>query len=201
MASIVKRYDAPPINRAEILRYAGFAKDTSRDFDMAEECINEISGRLVYKICYMTVKVSQSEGVTDLEFMKTESQSLGKRLSGCREAVVFVATVGIEIDRLIAKYSVTSPAKALLFQAIGAERVESLADAFEKELSQTGSVILKERFSPGYGDLPIECQREIFSALDCSRKIGVSLNESLLMSPSKSISAIIGVLDNENKNN
>ena len=66
MASIINRYDAPPINRAEILRYAGFAKDTSRDFDMVEECINEISGRLVYKICYMTVKVSQSEGVTDL---------------------------------------------------------------------------------------------------------------------------------------
>ena len=81
------------------------------------------------------------------------------------------------------------------------QNIELLADAFEKELSKTGSVILKERFSPGYGDLSIECQKEIFSALECSRKIGVSLNESLLMSPSKSISAIIGVLDNENKNN
>ena len=48
-------------------------------------------------------------------------------------------------------------------------------------------------FSPGYGDLPLDLQREIFAALDCPKRIGVSLNESLLMSPSKSVSAIIGL--------
>lgn len=51
----------------------------------------------------------------------------------------------------------------------------------------------RPRFSPGYGDLPINMQKDIFAALDCPRKIGLSLNESLLMSPSKSVTAIIGV--------
>ena len=49
------------------------------------------------------------------------------------------------------------------------------------------------RFSPGYGDLPLDVQRPLFAALDVPRKIGVSLTDSLLMAPSKSVSAIIGI--------
>ena len=52
---------------------------------------------------------------------------------------------------------------------------------------------LRPRFSPGYGDLPLELQKDVFRVLDCPRKIGLSLNESLLMSPSKSVTAIIGI--------
>ena len=53
-------------------------------------------------------------------------------------------------------------------------------------------MFFKPRFSPGYGDLSLEVQKEIFSLLDCPRKIGVSLGDSLLMTPSKSVTAIIG---------
>ena len=58
---------------------------------------------------------------------------------------------------------------------------------------QAEGKFLKPRFSPGYGDLPLEMQRDIFRVLDCSRKIGLTLNESLLMSPSKSVTAIVGI--------
>ena len=96
------------------------------------------------------------------------------------------------IDRLITKYTTVSPVKSLVFQGIGAERIEALCDAFcryiEKEYSKT-----KPRFSPGYGDLDLSFQREIFEVLQCSKKIGVTLNGSLLMSPTKSVTAIIGV--------
>ena len=56
---------------------------------------------------------------------------------------------------------------------------------------------MKPRFSPGYGDLSLEMQRDIFRVLDCPRKIGLTLNESLLMSPSKSVTAIIGISGEE----
>ena len=55
------------------------------------------------------------------------------------------------------------------------------------------AVFLPPRFSPGYGDLPLSLQRDIFRVLDCPRKIGLTLNESLLMSPSKSVTAIVGL--------
>ena len=52
---------------------------------------------------------------------------------------------------------------------------------------------LRPRFSPGYGDLPLTVQKEFMTLLDCAHLIGINLNESLLMSPSKSVTAIIGM--------
>ena len=54
-------------------------------------------------------------------------------------------------------------------------------------------VLLKPRFSAGYGDLPLAVQKAIFSALELSQRIGLTLNESLLMTPSKSVTAIFGL--------
>ena len=83
----------------------------------------------------------------------------------------------------------------MIFQAIGTERIESLCDTFCGEYSKEKNVNLKPRFSPGYGDLSLETQKDIFIILDCPRKIGVTLNESFLMSPSKSVTAFVGICD------
>ena len=61
------------------------------------------------------------------------------------------------------------------------------------ELLKAEGVFLKPRFSPGYGDLPLSMQTDIFRVLDCPRKVGLTLNNSLLMSPSKSVTAIMGI--------
>ena len=79
-----------------------------------------------------------------------------------------------------------------MFQAIGSERVESLCDELCRELEGEWGTV-RPRFSPGYGDLPLSLQKEIFALLDCGRSIGVALGENLLMSPSKSVTAIVGV--------
>ena len=94
------------------------------------------------------------------------------------------------------KYNAISPAKAFMLQAIGAERIEALCDIFEQDIKQeltNNGYTVKPRFSAGYGDIPLELQRDIVSVLDCQRKIGITLNESLVMSPSKSVTAIIGI--------
>ena len=49
------------------------------------------------------------------------------------------------------------------------------------------------RFSPGYGDMPIEIQVDILQLLDASRRLGMVLTESNLMIPTKSITALIGM--------
>lgn len=139
---------------------------------------------------------SQSGASLDLGFTVTHSRDLQKNLKGCCRIILFGATVGLELDRLIARYGRLSPSKALCFQAIGAERIESLCNAFNDEIDEIfreQGMYTRPRFSPGYGDLPINMQKDIFAALDCPRKIGLSLNVSLLMSPSKSVTAIIGI--------
>ncbi len=186
-----KTYEPMAFNKQEILRYAGVKGDIPEINELVDECIKECGDSFFYKVCYTEFDVCIDADVIDLGFLKTKSQDLRKNLSGCKGIILFGATVGLEIDRLIARYSVTSPAKSLLFQAIGAERIESLCDRFNYEIKLSKDTV--PRFSAGYGDFPIEAQRDIFSALDCERKIGLTLNNSLLMSPSKSVTAIIGV--------
>lgn len=192
----IKTYPQPPFDEKEILRYAGVKGEVPELSGLLQECLSEASGKFIYKVCYREFTVKDEGQYLNLDFVKTNSENLRKNLKGCSSIVLFAATVGIELDRLIAKYSRISPTKALLLQAIGAERIESLCDIFNGEITEQSrqvGLFTKPRFSPGYGDLPVEIQKDIFAVLDCPRKIGLSLNDSLLMSPSKSVTAFIGI--------
>lgn len=189
----VKTYDAPKINKKEILRYMG-AKELNREIDgILSECLEEINNQISYKVCYSFFEISSKENCVDLGFFKVISKDLSKNLRNCKKAIIFAATIGVGIDRLIIKYSKTFPLKALIFQAIGAERIESLCNVFNNEINKNNYTV--PRFSAGYGDLPIEFQKEIFKVLTPEKKIGLTLNESLVMSPSKSVTAVIGISD------
>ena len=191
-----RNYSAPPYDIREILRYAGVRGASPETEALLRECLEEIQGKLACKVCWTEFPVRRLDGQLDLGFAATSSAALTAHLETCQHIIVFAATVGIGLDRLIARYSKVSPAKALLFQAIGAERIEALCDAFCRDMAAEQAVFgnsITRRFSPGYGDLPLALQRDIFQVLDCPRKIGLTLNESLLMSPSKSVTALIGV--------
>lgn len=195
-AVYTKTYKAPQYREREILRYAGVREKTAEIESLMRECIAELGDRLCFKVCYTELGACVVGNDVDLGFCKVCSAALAKNLRGCDRIVLMGATVGLEIDRLIARYGTLSPSRALMMQAIGAERIESLCDSFCEEIKEEKRLLgksVRPRFSPGYGDLPIELQRDIFLALDCPRRIGLSLNESLLMSPSKSVTAIIGV--------
>ncbi len=183
----------PPVNRREVLRYAG-ARDRSPELDaLLEECLIEAQSISAGHVCWSAFPVTHLGDELDLGFARIRSASLAGNLTGCHQAVVFAATMGLDVDRLISRYSRISPAKALLFQAIGAERIEALCDAFCGKIGTDTGLSLAPRFSPGYGDLPLELQSDIFRILDCPRQIGLTLNDSLLMSPSKSVTAILGL--------
>ena len=201
MADVIltRDYPAPPVSMKEILRYAraGGAEDGAVAA-LAEECLRIAEGSLAYRVCWREFEISDAGDGLDLGFARVRSKALRRSLAGCARAVLFAATVGLGIDRLIARYRAVSPARALMLQAVGTERVEALCDAFCSDISRQARAegrFTRPRFSPGYGDLPLELQREVFRALDCPRKIGLTLNDSLLMSPSKSVTAIVGLGD------
>lgn len=193
-----KTYDEPDYNVKEILRYAGAADADENITELYKSAAEELKGALSYRVCCREFPISFRDGILDLTFTQTASADLKKNLKDCQSIVLFAATIGIYIDRMIIKYSGISPSKSLMLQAIGAERIESLCDMFNRDVTlaaQKDGKYTMPRFSPGYGDLDISIQSEIFKVLDCPRKIGLSLNESLLMSPSKSVTAIIGISD------
>ena len=125
--------------------------------------------------------------------MKIHSKSLINNLKDCDEVIVFAATAGLMIDRLIAKYAVISPVRSLMLHSIGAERVEALCDSFCDKIATELKCNLAPRFSPGYGDLPLVLQKDILHLLNANNTIGIGLNTSLLLSPTKSVTAFAGI--------
>lgn len=189
-------FKEPSINKKEIMRYMSSQGGGDEILGLVDECLTEVREMLQYKVCYAILTAETDSNIISLSCGQITSRNLAKNLSGCDKAIIFAATIGIGIDRLISKYSRLSPAKALCLQAIGAERVEALCNDFcekmESEFQGKGEK-LRPRFSPGYGDLPLETQKMIFSLLDCPKRIGVTLGDTLLMSPSKSVTAFIGI--------
>lgn len=192
-----KTYNEPPFCEKEILRYAGCKEADNEIAVLASVCINEIKDRLTYKVCYRQFQIKTYDDICDFGTFALRSKYLAVNLKDCENVVLFAATVGVGIDRLIARYGGISPSKALIFQAIGAERIEALCDAFCADISKEYNMGTRPRFSPGYGDLPLTAQKDIFSVLSPEKNIGLTLTDSLLMSPSKSVTAIVGLTSNK----
>ena len=193
MITQTKFYEAPPVNRREILRYAGCAEADEETVSLMENCLAEAAGAPVYKVCYRDLPVAVAGDTCDFGAFSVSSGNLAGNLSGCSLVILFAATVGVGIDRLIQKYSRIAPSRALMMQAIGTERIEALCDLFCSDIEKERGISLRPRFSPGYGDLPLSAQKDIVTLLDTSKRIGLSLNDSLLMSPTKSVTAFAGI--------
>ncbi len=197
---ITKIYDAPPFCEREALRYAGCKEADENIIKLLNSCKKEAWEKLSYKVCYIELDVKTDGVICDFGVFKVRSRDLSKNICGCERAILFSATVGIEIDRLIAKYGRISPTKALMFQAIGAERIEALCNAFCGDIENEKNVHMRPRFSPGYGDLKLLVQKKVSEILNLSKNIGVTLNDSLLLSPSKSVTAFVGITQEEETN-
>ncbi len=128
--------------------------------------------------------------------IRLTSRDLLRHVKGCRHAYLFCATLGAEVDALVRRYAQTSAADALMAQAVGSSLIETWCDACEDDLLAEPAVAgesLRFRYAPGYGDLPLEIQPQLLGLLESDRRAGIILSPNLLMIPSKSISAIIGV--------
>ena len=174
-------YDAPQLCRQEILRYAGVKEAAPATEALLEECLREAKEKLTYRVCFRMISIEECAAMFP-------SGALQNTLVGCSSVLVFAATVGADLDRLIARYGSISPAKAHMLQAIGAERIEALCDTFCRDMQ-----VSTHRFSPGYGDLPLTAQKEIFALLEPMKHIGLGLTGSLLMAPTKSVTALAGM--------
>ena len=121
--------------------------------------------------------------------------TLARHIVGCRAAYLVCGTIGAAFDAFQRRVSVSSGADALIVQAIGAALIEKLMDSVEDEIhgELAENETLVERYSPGYGTFPLAAQRTLLALLDAPIKVGVSLTDTLLMVPSKSVSAIIGI--------
>lgn len=183
------------MNKKEVLRYLKYGKTepTPEVMEIIDQCIKECE-KIEPKSIYRIFHINFIDGGIILGDIEMKSEFLKKCVSGCEEAILFSATLGTQADAIIRRATVTSMTKAAVFQSVFAQYIEEYIDEMEEKIiEEKGIKKLRPRFSPGYADLSLETQKDIFRALQIEKRIGVTLTNSLLMTPSKSVTAIIGI--------
>lgn len=180
----------------EVGRYMGLGRSQpdAQLGGLMEKALADFQKAANYTACFMEVPVFIAEAKTDFGTFCTEGKSLAKHLAGCDRAILFAATTGIETERQRKRAFVTSPSLALVLDAVGTAAIESFCDLLCREWAEEHpGQTFRSRFSPGYGDLPLNAQKPLLDALHANQNAGISLTDALLMIPQKSVSAIIGM--------
>lgn len=184
------------MNKKEILRYLGAQEDTKELDESIIRAQRELEAAAQLRTTSRLFPIDIEADSVTINHTEICSRDLCRHLQGCKEAFLFAMTLGPEIDRLIRRYSISELSFVPVLQACAAAYTEECADQAQKELEQLAAergLYLRPRYSPGYGDFSLQYQHFLFSVLELPKKIGVSLTDSCLMVPFKSITAVIGL--------
>ena len=181
--------------RSETLRYLGCGSEIpdEKTLEMVDKAIALLQEKVRPKSVYRIIEIiPDAKGIKLPEvYRKGEdarivSESLGRVMSGCTRMIVFGATLGAEADMLIKRAAAGNIAMGAVMQAAAAAYIEEYCDTIQGELSEkfrAEGEPLGDRFSPGYG----------YFALECQRRIGLTLSDNCIMIPSKSVTAVIPI--------
>ena len=192
------------VSQKEIYRYLGYGinKPDGSVGMLVDEVLSELLAVMKPKNIYQLYDCKTKDENVFVGSMKFTSRNLAGNLTQCAMAALLAATLGLEADKLLQRYEVVNMAKASIVQACAAACIEAYCNLLQEAIrlaaqEQSGQpLFIRPRFSPGYGDLPLEAQKDIFRALDCTKRIGLTLTQNLLMYPTKSVTAFIGLTAN-----
>ena len=185
------------IRRAETLQYLGYAgspipPELEADLTRCEEeILRTARPRATWRLFSL---------LPDGSFSGTGFRPGGKDvpslLQGCDRAVLMAATLGMECEALLRRAQQRNMSDAVILDAAASAAIENVCDNLCAELAgRFRPCFLTDRFSPGYGDFPLGAQRDLCGILDVTRQIGVTLTESGLMLPQKTVTAVLGLSD------
>ena len=132
--------------------------------------------------------------------LELPGHSIARFLDGAVSAAVLAVTVGMPLERELRAASLTDPVFGIALDAAATAAVEEAADATSERIKAWAAgqgLRAGGRFSPGYGDLPLEVQPQLLATLDAQRRLGITLSASLLMTPTKSVTAVMGLYPQE----
>ena len=215
MSATLESYDVTSVDRSEVLRYLGYSGQAmtgeleARIDDTVERCLGLASCRGVWRVFDIASREERADGTfvarlegTALELSgESMREYLGADVGGeagpdATAVGVMAVTVGMGVERELRRLSLTDRVGHVIFDAAGTTVVERAADACEASLVAEAArrgLHTSYRFSPGYGDLPLEVQPVLLDTLDARRRLGIALSPQLLMTPTKSVTAIVGM--------
>lgn len=182
----------------EAARYLGYGRiEISAPVQrLMEECFEELDK--IAEVRWTSRAFACSVGERELRIAERifVSEKLCNNLTGCEEVLFFAVTLGTEVDRRLKRYQIMEVSKAAVLQACAAAYLEEACDFYQEQLEEQyrrEEKFLRPRYSPGYGDFKIQYQEDILQMLDAAKKIGLTRTDSYMLTPSKSVTAVIGV--------
>lgn len=150
-------------------------------------------GYIVKEIESLNVK----NGIIKIENQKLD---LGRQVCGyikeATQAAVFLCTAGEDFTRMTNQLNEQGDImEAYILDAIGSLTVEKAMDRIQESLkNEFGGKGFKisNRYSPGYCNWPLSDQKTLFNLIG-ENQTGITLSDSCLMTPRKSVSGIIGI--------
>lgn len=189
------------INRAEAFRYMGIRGEIPENImTLADECESRLVAAANPKFYWIYADISEiSDDTVALSGHKLvlRGRDISAHLNGCYGTALLCATIGDGVDKLLRTVQAEDMAKALTADALASAAVEQVCDIAEKEIGERfAGKFTTWRFSPGYGDFPLECQGDFLSAVNAMRTVGVCVTDGGLLTPTKSVTAVIGISEN-----
>lgn len=166
------------------------------DENKIEECelkkIKEAMQVIKDKSCFRIIdkKYSLDDSIVKKFMNDNPSEDLKFYLKGCNKILIVIATLGIEIDRIIKKETIMDMSNAVILDGAASAWLEVSTDKAQENMKLEAHTF---RFAPGYGDIPIEWNSFFATDMMADKKIGVTLSESGLFIPQKSMLGIIGI--------
>ncbi len=189
------------INIDEALRYMGFNENINIDniVPLLRKCEEDLINSANIRYCYKIFDIERKEN--NISLVNTNLQLTGKailsHLDNCSKAVLMACTLSDMVDKLINRYNITDMTSALIADAMASAMIEQVCNEVEEIMKKELNIKnMTWRFSPGYGDLPIDIQQRFIQVINAEKQIGLTVTDSNILIPRKSVTAIIGISDN-----
>ena len=185
----------------EAARYIGYSKMRLPDDIImqmikkaCEKLLEVIKPQSVFEEFDLALKIKNEKNEISFADVSFDSKDLSRNLQQCDSVYLMACTIGPQVDSIIRREQTIDAAMAAVLQGAGAMFIEKLVDLTNLQIktdAQKKGRITKHRYSPGYGDVPLSCQKDFFRLLPCTR-IGLTLMDTLIMAPEKSVTAYVG---------
>ena len=207
MTETIVTLELNPLNRDEVLRYLGYrGQEVTSEIDalldaLMERCLEIARPRAALRTFSVAGTRRREDGLPELVLegaaLSLVGHDIATHLADARAVGVMAVTLGTALEQELRRLALTDTTSALILDAVGTTAVEQAADAAEALLvaeAHDRGLFPTWRYSPGYGDFPLAAQPTLLATLDAQRRLGVTLTDSLLMIPTKSVTAVVGML-------
>jgi len=180
------------------MRY-GKNKPDNQIQEIIDNCEKELLNSITPAYYYSVFNINHEPNKVTLENcdLALIGEDISNHLKDCEKAILFCATLSHGPDKLIRTHQVRDMTKSIIMDALASAAIEQVCDLIQEEIKERfPSLYQTWRFSPGYGDLPLDIQKEFINVLSANKRAGISSTNTNMLIPSKSVTAIIGLSEN-----